>query len=85
MYDNSVFFSAWAMSGRRNMGRLCQCCGLFWFWNGDDCGTFPKMGYCVRIEGSVVSGMGLFGEAALARPFWRQPLWQCVIFLLIKS
>ena len=25
-----------------------------WFRNGDDCDTFPKMGYCLNVESNVV-------------------------------
>ena len=31
------------------VGSLCQCCGLYLVLEWDDCGTFPKMGYCASV------------------------------------
>ena len=55
MCGNSVFCSVLAMGDRSDMGRsLWQSCSLIWFWNGNDCGTFSKMGCVVSVECSVV-------------------------------
>ena len=55
MYGNSVFLLFWQWVIEMIwVGSLRQYCVFIWFWNGDDCGTFPKMGYCVSVKGNVV-------------------------------
>ena len=46
MHGNSVF-NILAMDDRSDMV-------FVWFWNGDDCVMFPKIRYCVSVEGNVV-------------------------------
>ena len=59
MYSNSVFFSVFssvlAIGDKSDLGRQFVPMLVFvWFWNSDDCGTYPKMGYCVSVEGNAV-------------------------------
>ena len=55
MYGNSVFSIVLAMGDRSDLvGSLCEFVVFVWFWNGNDCGTFSKMGYCVSVKGNVV-------------------------------
>ena len=44
--------------------------------------TFRRKG---NFKKRNINGMGRFDPAVLAPPFWRLPLWQCVVFLIVKA
>ena len=55
MYGNSVFLVLWKwVIGVIWVGSLCQCCGLAWFWNRNDCGKFSKMRYCASVDSFII-------------------------------